>query len=46
MPFGLTNTPATFQWYVNKTLHLYLDVCCSAYLDDVLIYSPILNEHI
>jgi hypothetical protein len=46
MPFGLTNAPPTFQQYVNKTLHLYLDVFCTTYLDDVLIYSQILEEHI
>jgi hypothetical protein len=46
MPFGLTNALATFQRYVNKTLHLYLNVFCTAYLDDDLIYSQTLEEHI
>lgn len=38
-PFGLTGAPATFQRYINNTLREYLDEFCSAYIDDVLIYS-------
>lgn len=39
MPFGLTGAPATFQRYVNWILRHHLDIDCSAYLDDVVIYS-------
>ena len=39
MPFGLTGAPATFQRYVNWVLRHHLDIDCSAYLDDVVIYS-------
>jgi transposase InsO family protein len=39
MPFGLTNGPATYQRYMNDILFDYLDVFCTAYLDDILIYS-------
>ena len=39
MPFGLCNAPGTFQGYINESLREYLDVFCTAYLDDVLIYS-------
>jgi len=39
LPFGLTGGPATFQSYINDTLREYLDVCCTAYMDDVLIYG-------
>jgi hypothetical protein len=46
MPFGLTNAPTTFQQYVNKTFHLYIDFFCKGYLDIVLIYSQTLEEHI
>ena len=45
MPFGLCNAPATFQAYVNKALQPYLDVFCTAYIDDILIYSNTLEEH-
>ena len=36
MPFGLCNRPASFQNYINDTLHEYLDDFCTAYLDDIL----------
>jgi Reverse transcriptase (RNA-dependent DNA polymerase) len=46
MPFGLTNAPATFQSLVNDTLKGYLDIFCVAYLDDILIYSETLEQHV
>jgi len=45
LPFGLTNGPATYQRYINDVLFDYLDVFCTAYLDDILIYSDDLLEH-
>ena len=39
LPFGLTNRPATYQRYINDVLFDYLDVFCTVYLDDILIYS-------
>lgn len=45
MPFGLCNAPATFQHYINHTLHDLLDRICTAYLDDVLVYSATRKEH-
>jgi hypothetical protein len=45
LPFGLTNGPASFQRYINDQLMDYLDRFCSAYLDDILIYSKNLKEH-
>ena len=45
MPFGLTNAPADFQHFINNTLHPFLDYFCTAYLDDILIYSATLEKH-
>ena len=45
MPFGLCNSSASFQNYINDTLQKYLDDFCTVYLDDILIYSEIKAEH-
>ena len=45
MPFGLTNVRADFQHFINDVLHPFLDAFCTAYLDDILIYSKTLAEH-
>ena len=45
MPFGLCNAPGTFQTFINDTLRDHLDVICTAYLDDVLIYSDNEGKH-
>ena len=45
MPFGLTNSPATFQAYINKALSGLVDAICVVYLDDILIYSENLEDH-
>ncbi|KAF7137122.1 hypothetical protein CNMCM5793_007186 [Aspergillus hiratsukae] len=45
-PFGLTGAPATFQRYINSVLREFLDVCVSAYIDDVIIFTNgSLQEH-
>lgn len=46
MPFGLRNAPASFQRVMNNVLRgLQNEICC-VYLDDVIIYSTSLQEHI
>ncbi len=39
LPFGLTNSPATYQRYINNMLFEYLDIFYTAYLDNILVYS-------
>jgi hypothetical protein len=39
MPFGLYNTLATFQAYINRALVGLVDIYYMVYLDDILIYS-------
>jgi transposase InsO family protein len=46
MPFGLTNAPATCQELINNVLRVHLDKTVVAYLDDILVYSKTLEEHI
>lgn len=45
-PFGLCGAPAAFQRFINHVLRPWLGISCSAYLDDVAIYSSgSRNEH-
>ena len=39
MLFGLTNTPVSFQRYINKMLAEKLDIFVIVYLDDIPIYT-------
>ena len=45
MPFGLANALALFQNYINDILHGMLYKFCTAYIDDILIYSNSKKEH-
>ena len=45
MPFGLTGGPASWQRFINDLLWEYLNNFCTAYLDDILIYSTSMKEH-
>lgn len=46
MPFGLTNAPATYQRLMEECLgDLHLNICY-IYLDDLIIFSRTLDEHL
>ena len=45
MPFGLTGGPASWQRFINNLLWEYLNDFCTAYLDNILIYSTSMKEH-
>ena len=45
MSFSLTNPLADFQHSINDALYPVLDYFCTAYLNNILIYSTILKEH-
>jgi hypothetical protein len=46
MPFGLTNAPSIFQSFMDNLFQPYLYKHVLIYLDDLLIYSKTLEEHI
>jgi hypothetical protein len=45
MLFRLTNILVSFQAIINHVLREYLDVFIVIYLDNILIYSKILEEY-
>ena len=46
MPFGLSNAPATFQRVLDIVLARYRWQTCLVYLDDVIIFSKNMDDHV
>ncbi|GBG74139.1 hypothetical protein CBR_g17850 [Chara braunii] len=46
MPFGLTNAPTTFHAVMTTEFRHMLDRYVLIYLDDILVYSRSLDEHV
>ena len=46
LPFGLKNSPATFQRVMDNILKEYLNKFCLVYMDDIIIFSKSQNEHL
>ncbi|EKD12131.1 polymerase [Drepanopeziza brunnea f. sp. 'multigermtubi' MB_m1] len=44
--FGLINRPATYQRYINDLFFDFLNIFCTAYLNDILIYFSDLLKHV
>lgn len=46
MPFGLKNAPSTFQRVMDEVLKDLQNKICMVYMDDIIIFSTGLQEHI
>ncbi len=45
MPYGLSNSPSIFQNFMNEIFRDMINRFVLIYIDDILIYSPTIEEH-
>jgi hypothetical protein len=45
-PFGITNALSTFIQHMNEVLKEFLGEFCIAYLDNILVFSKTLEDHL
>jgi hypothetical protein len=45
MPFSLSNALATFQAWINQVLRPFLDIFCTAYINNILVFLNNLKDH-
>jgi hypothetical protein len=45
MPFGMANAAGSFQNMFNEMFHDMIDLGIVTYINNILIYSPIKDEH-
>jgi hypothetical protein len=46
MPFGVTNAPTTFYTLMNGIFRKWFDDFVVVYIDDILVYSNSVEEHV
>ena len=46
MPFRLTNAHMAFMNLMNRVFHPYLDQFMIVFIDDILVYSKNVDEHV
>ena len=46
MPFGLCNAPSTYQRLMSIVLQGLIGRICLAYLDDVIVFSKLVKDHV
>ena len=46
LPFGLKNAPSTFQRVMDNVLREHIGTICLVYMDDIIVFSTSLTEHI